>query len=83
MFNSELGQDKQAGKVTRRVFVAGGLAAVAGFALHSMRVGRRVPVVEASAAKGAPGNSVSAPVVVAMLYSSLSSCARRRSMIGS
>jgi peptide-methionine (R)-S-oxide reductase len=55
MFNSELGQDKQAGKVTRRVFVAGGLAAVAGFALHSMRVGRRVPVVEASAAKGAPG----------------------------
>jgi peptide-methionine (R)-S-oxide reductase len=47
MFDSESGSDGQSRQVTRRAFVAGG-AAVAGFALWSVRRVKSAPVVEAS-----------------------------------
>jgi peptide-methionine (R)-S-oxide reductase len=45
MFDSELGKDARSGKMTRRVFLAGGASAVAGLALFSAR---HIPAVEAS-----------------------------------
>jgi peptide-methionine (R)-S-oxide reductase len=57
MFDSELGRDRDSRKVTRRVFLAGGAAAAAGFAFFAMR---KEPVVEASGA----GNSTPKMVTV-------------------
>jgi peptide-methionine (R)-S-oxide reductase len=48
MFDSELNRDGQSRKMTRRVFLAGGATAAAGFALLSFRNMRSEPVVEAS-----------------------------------
>ncbi|AXC10440.1 Peptide methionine sulfoxide reductase MsrB [Acidisarcina polymorpha] len=53
MFDSGLNQEKQSRRMTRRVFLGAGGAALAGFTFLSMR---RVPAVEASGAgKGTPG----------------------------
>src|SRR5271170_7988447 len=52
MFDSELDRDQQSRKMTRRMFLAGGVSAAAGFALLSMRRMRTVPAVEASGAGG-------------------------------
>jgi peptide-methionine (R)-S-oxide reductase len=52
MFDSELSHDAQSRKITRRVFLGGGAAAAAGFALLGLR---KVPYVEASGAgRGEP-----------------------------
>jgi len=53
MFDSDLAQDGESRKMTRRVFLAGGAMAVGGLALYSMR---RMPEVEASGSgRGTPG----------------------------
>jgi peptide-methionine (R)-S-oxide reductase len=57
MFDSEITKDQGSRKVTRRLFLGGGVAALGGFALLSMR---KVPVVEASAA----GDVNPAPVTI-------------------
>jgi peptide-methionine (R)-S-oxide reductase len=61
MFDSELGRDGQSRKMTRRVFLAGGATAAAGFALLSFRSIRNEPVVEAS------GTGANAPGLVTVV----------------
>ncbi len=61
MFDSELGRDGQSRKMTRRLFLAGGATAAAGFALLSFRNLRSESVVEAS------GTGANAPGMVTVV----------------
>src|SRR5271170_5775857 len=61
MSDSELGRDGQSRKMTRRVFLAGGATATAGFALLSFRSMRSELVVEAS------GTGANAPGMVSVV----------------